>query len=135
MVPRATIEKVPTVQTLVMRWIPSRSKYQNSADYMSREDMLKETGWLLVWQNIVYHSIMLMWKVRNYRNQARLVFWMQRKYGRRARIETTERCWTKSTVQYYNMLDRGTMRGENIKKVKTYAKGWVKENVMAFQDD
>ena len=135
MVPKTTVEKVQTVQTLAMIWITGSSKYQNSAVYMIREDMLKETGWISVRQPIVYYSIVMMWKVRNYMNLVRLVFWMERKCGRRARIETTERCWTKKTVQYYNRLDGGIMEGENNNKVKYHVRKWLEENASAFHDD
>ena len=54
--------------------------------------MLKESGWLSVRQHIAYHSIMLMWKVRTYRNPKRLVSLFERSTRRRARIEKTKRC-------------------------------------------
>ena len=60
---------------------------------------------------------------------------MDRRYGSRARIETTERCWTKKTVYYYNRLDVEMMEGEIINKVKTYVRNWVKENVQVFHDN
>ena len=46
MVQKITIERIQTVQTLAMRWITGGSIYKNSPDYMSREDILKETDWL-----------------------------------------------------------------------------------------
>ena len=68
----------------------------------------------------MYHHIMLIGKVKNYGSPDRLVFWMQKKVGRRARIETIKRCWTRKTSNLFNGLDRGHMKGESINKVKTY---------------
>lgn len=94
--------------------------------------MLKELGWLSVKHHIVYHSIMLMWKVRTKKFPERLVFWLERKTGRKVRIETTERCWTRKTGLIYKKLTRGNMEGESISKFKTYAQNLTQINVMAF---
>ena len=83
-------------------------------------------------QLVVYHSLMLLWKVKKDSSPKRLVGWLERKRIAVPRIDTMEICWLRTTEIWGNQLDIEVIQDERIGPVKTYLKDWVKTNVQPF---
>ena len=75
---------------------------------------------------------MLMWKVKKDTLPKRLVDWLERKRLIMPRIDTIERCWSRTTESWWNWLDMEIMQGDKISPVNTYQKDCVKTNVKPF---
>ena len=85
-------------------------------------------------QWVVYHNLMLLWKLNKDLSPKRLVGWLQRKRMVVPRIEISERCWSRTSERWWDCLDTDFMNNDRVTPIKTYLKDWVKTNVEPFEE-
>ena len=59
---KTTINKVQMVQNLAMKWITGENLG------ISTRKLLEKLGWLSIFQLNIYHSVLLLWKVKTKMN-------------------------------------------------------------------
>ena len=97
---KTTINKVQMVQNLAMKWITGENLG------ISTRKLLDKLGWLSIFQLSIYHSVLLLWKVKNKNEPVRTIEILKRTAKTRPRIELTERIWSRKAVYYFNKLGR-----------------------------
>ena len=106
---KTTINKVQMVQNLAMRWVTGINIGLNT------KQLLDKMGGLSIYQLAIYHSVLLIWKVKNKLEPKRTTELLQLSQHSKPRIELTSRIWSKIASNYFNKLE------PNVKKLK---KNW-----------
>ena len=95
---KTTLNKVQIVQNLAMKWITGENLG------ISTRKLLDKLGWLSIFQLAIYHSMLLLWKVKNKKEPSRTIEILKRNIKIKPRIELTERIWSRKAVNYFNKL-------------------------------
>ena len=107
---KTTLNKVQMVQNLTMRWVTGINMG------LSTKQLLDKMGWLSMYQLAIYHSVLLIWKIKNKMEPKRTTQILQTSLYSKPRIDLTSRIWSKIASKYFNKLD------PNVKKLKK--KNW-----------
>ena len=107
------LKRVQSIQTNTLKWITGN--YGGSL-----RDLLSITKWLSVYQLAIYHSMLLFWKVTRNGRPDRLVRRITKSEGSEARIQLTERVWSRTAERFYRRVENlcnGVTRISLIKKI------------------
>ena len=126
---KTTINKVQMVQNLAMKWITGENLG------ISTRKLLEKLGWLSIFQLTIYHSVLLLWKVKNKNEPSHTIEILKRNAKTRPRIELTERIWSRKAVHYFNKLGSEIRTLEKISTFKVELKHWIKTNVPISEDN
>ena len=118
----SVLSKVQSVQLNTLKWVTG--KY-----YDSLRKLLRETGWLSVYQLAIYHSVLLYWKVRWKGNPARLLRRIRMAEYTEARLSITDRVWSRTAVRFYRMVEHLLEGVQRVSEAKNILRKWVKSNV------
>ena len=111
---KSTINKVQTVQNLTMKWVTGLRWG------ISTKQLLDKINWLSIFQLAIYHSVLLLWKVKKFEEPSHTLEILKRNEKTKPRIDLTSRIGSRKAVFYYNKL------GEDIRtqrKISTFKKG------------
>ena len=118
----SVLSKVQSVQLNTLKWVTG--KYHDSL-----RTLLRETGWLSVYQLAIYHSVLLLWKVRWKGNPARLLRRIRMAEHAEARLSITDRVWSRTAVRFYKMVEHLLEGVQRVSEAKNILRKWVKSNV------
>ena len=124
---KTVLKKVQSVQTNTLKWITS--KYN-----CSLRELLHETKWLSIYQLTIYHSIILWWKINNNLYPVRLLERMLVVQNTEARIQLTERIWSRKAEFHYRMVEQILGSNKKISTVKRLLKKWILNNIPIFEE-
>ena len=124
---KTVLKKVQSVQTNTLKWITS--KYN-----CSLRELLHETKWLSIYQLTIYHSIILWWKINNNLYPVRLLERMLVVQNTEARIQLTERIWSRKAEFHYRMVEPILGGNQKISTVKRLLKKWILNNIPIFEE-
>ena len=82
---KSTLNKVQTVQNLAKKWVTG-TKWG-----ISTKQLLDKMNWLSIYQLAIYHSVLLLWKVKKFEEPCRTIEILQRSEKTRPRIDLTSR--------------------------------------------
>ena len=82
---KSTLQKVQTVQNLAMKWITG-IKWG-----ISTKQLLDKVNWLSIYQLAIYHSVLLLWKIKKYEEPSRTIEILQKSEKSKPRIDLTSR--------------------------------------------
>ena len=125
MVSRTQLERVQNVQTLTLKWIIGDECHKDDRRYLNRKEHFEKAGGMSLKQMVVYHSLMLLWKVNKDSSPKSLVGQLQKKRLVIPRIEITERCWSRTSERWQDQLDTDVMKNDRNAPIKTYLKDFV----------
>ena len=90
---------------------------------------MEETGWLLVYQLAIYHSVLLFWKVKRNGKPDRLVRRLIIAEDTVARLQITERIWSRTAERFFRKVENQLSGVLRISEAKTIIRNWIKSNV------
>ena len=125
---KTTINKVQRVQNLTMRWVTGIKIG------LSTKQLLDKMGWLSIYQLAIYHSVLLIWKVKSKQEPKRTTELLQYSHNSTPRIELTSRIWSKVASTYFNKLEPNVKNLKKIGAFKRTLKNWIKLNVPLSED-
>ena len=89
---KTTLNKVQIVQNLAMKWITGENLG------ISTRKLLDKLDWLSIFQLAIYHSVLLLWKVKNKKEPSCTIEILKRNTKIKLRIELTERTWSRKAI-------------------------------------
>ena len=119
---RWVLKKVQSVQLNTLKWVTG--KY-----FGSLRQLLEETGWLLVYQLVIYHSVLLFWKIKRNGKPDRLVRRLIIAEDTVARLQITERIWSRTAERFFRKVENQLSGVLRISEAKTIIRNWIKSNV------
>ena len=122
------LSKVQSVQLNTLKWVTG--KYNGSL-----RQLLEDTGWLSVYQLAIYHSVLLLWKVKWKGRPERLLRRIQMAEETEARLLITERIWSRTSVRFFRSVEHmleGIMR---ISEAKNVLRKWIKSNIPLSEEN
>ena len=125
---KITINKVQRVQNLTMRWVTGIKIG------LSTKQLLDKMGWLSIYQLAIYHSVLLLWKVKRKQEPKRTTELLQLSHNSTPRIELTSRIWSKVASTYFNKLEPNVKNFKKSGAFKRTLKNWIKQNVPLSED-
>ena len=91
--------------------------------------LLRLTNWLSVYQLCMYHSLLLMWKIKTRNEPTRLIERIETSEITSSRIEYTEKVWSRRVNILYGKLPVEIRSEMRISKVKKSLKTWIGANI------
>ena len=125
---KSTLNKVQTVQNLTMRWVTGTNLG------ISTKQLLDKMNWLSIHQLAIYHSVLLLWKIKKHKEPRRTIEILQKSDKSKPRIELTSRIWSKKSSYYYNKLENDVRNLKKISAFKRNLRNWIKTNVPVSED-
>ena len=101
----------------------------------STRKLLDKLGWLSIFQLAIYHSVLLLWKVKNKKEPSRTIEILKRNVKIKPRIELTERIWNRKAVNYFNKLGEDIKTLEKLSTLTVELKNWIKRNVPISEEN
>ena len=92
-------------------------------------ELLSATKWMSVFQLAMYHSLLLYWKVRFHGKPERLIRRINYSQNSLARLQLTERVWSRVSERNYRMVEMSLQHIAKISVAKKTISEWVKANV------
>ena len=121
------LRKVQSVQTNVLKWVTG--KYNASL-----RELLHDMNWMSVYQLAIFHSIILQWKVRIRGKPERLLRRINDVEYTEARLNLTERTWSRISTKFFRMFEAETVGILKILVLKRTLSNWFKANVPITED-
>ena len=112
-----------------MRWILGYNKYTSIAT------LLEETGWLSMNQLVIYHSVLIYWKILAYGVPKWPMEWVHYSELVENRIHLTGKTWSRIAPLYFNRLDPGIQCEVKILRFKKGLKTWILRNVPIYRQE
>ena len=122
------LRKVQSVQLNTLKWVTGN--YTGSL-----KELLEATKWLSVYQLAIYHSILLYWKVKSNRKPDRLVRRLKSSEETIARLQITERIWSRTADRFFRMVENQLSGATKISEAKCILRNWIKSNVPLCEDN
>ena len=91
-------------------------------------------NWLSIHQLAIYHSVLLLWKIKKHKEPRRTIEILQNSDKSKPRIELTSRIWSKKSSYYYNKLENDVRKLKKISAFKRNLRNWIKTNVPVSED-
>ena len=123
----SVLRKVQTVQNNTMKWITGLYN-------ASTKDLLINLDWMSVYQLSIYHSVLLQWKVWTRCKPERLIKRLNSIENTVARINLTERIWSRVSTRYYRSFENVCNSVYKISILKRILSEWIKSNVSIAED-
>ena len=122
------LSKVQSVQLNTLKWVTG--KYNGSL-----RKLLEDTGWLSVYQLAIYHSVLLLWKVKWKGRPERLIRRIQTAEETEARLLITERIWSRTSVKFFREVEHLLLGVLRISEAKNVLRKWIKSNVPLSEEN
>ena len=123
----SSLKKVQSVQYNTLKWVTGR--YNESLRVL-----LEYTGWMSVHQLAIFHSLFLFWKVETFKKPDRLVRRIKKSMNSTARINLTERTWSRTSNRYYRLVESELSGVLKISEAKNILRKWIKTNIPIHED-
>ena len=102
---------------------------------LSTKQLLDKMGWLSMYQLAIYHSVLLIWKIKNKMEPKRTTQILQTSQYSKSRIDLTSRIWSKIASKYFNKLEPNVKKlKKKIGAFKRNLRNWIKLNVPLSED-
>ena len=98
--------------------------------YVCKTDM----NCMSVYQLAIFHSVLLQWKVRTRGKPERLLKRIYNVEYTEARLNLTERTWSRISTKYFRMFEVKTVGIQKISVFKRTLSNWIKVNVPITED-
>ena len=96
---------------------------------------MEETKWLSVYQLAIYHSVLLFWKVKSNGKPDRLVRRLKTAEDTIARLQITERIWSRTAERFFRKVENQISGALNISEAKTIIRNLIKSNVPLHEEN
>ena len=121
------IRNMQIVQNLKARFVTQMGRHTR------REKLLEECKWLSINQLVVYHYLMLIFRIIKYEQwspvRERLEVNGEKKVRERgARLNLTRELWHRRKARKWNSLSDKLRYDQNVKKFKIILRNWIEEN-------
>ena len=124
----SVLKKVQSVQLNTLKWV--------TGNYFGiLNQLLKETKWLSVFQLAIYHSVLLLWKVRTFGKPDRLVRRLKSAEDTVARLLITERIWSRTAERYFRRVENELNGVQKISEAKTVLRNWIKTTLPIHEEN
>ena len=124
----SVLKKVQSVQLNTLKWVTGNY-------FGSLSQLLKETKWLSVYQLAIYHSVLLLWKVKTYGKPDRLVRRLKTAEDTVARLQITERIWSRTAERFFRKVENQISGVLKISEAKTIIRNWIKTTVPLHEEN
>ena len=101
----------------------------------SLSQLLKETKWLSVYQLSIYHSVLLLWKVKTFGKPDRLQRRLKTAEDTFARLQITERIWSRTAERYFRRVENQLSGVLKISEAKTIIRTWIKTTLPLHEEN
>ena len=116
------LSKVQSVQLNTLKWVTG--KYNGSL-----RQLLEDMGWLSIYKLAIYHSVLLLWKVKWKGRPERLLRRIKMAEETEARLLITERIWSRTSVKFFRDVEHLLSGVLRISEAKNVLRKWIKSNV------
>ena len=96
---------------------------------------MEATKWLSVYQLAIYHSVLLLWKVKTSGKPDRLARRLKTAEDTVARLQITERIWSRTAERFYRKVENQLSGVLKISEAKTILRNWIKSNIPLFEEN
>ena len=125
---KTTLNKVQVVQNLTMKWVTGSNLG------ISTKQLLDKMNWLSIYQLAIYHSVLLLWKIKHKLEPKRTTEILKMSEKSKPRIELTSRIWSKIALNHCSKLDNDLKNTKKIGAFKRKLRNWIKINVPLCED-
>ena len=101
---------------------------------ISTKQLLDKMNWLSIYQLAIYHSVLLLWKIKKYEEASHTIEILQKSEKSKPRIDLTSRIWSRKASYYYYKLGDDVRKQNKISTFKKSLKTWIKTNVPVSEE-
>ena len=92
------------------------------------------SNWMSLYQLAIYHTVLLLWKVKQNRGPSRLIGRLDNLDNSQARLLLTKRVWSQKAEEVFGQITPICSGAVRISQLKRTLSEWVKANVPVYEE-